>query len=316
MSSLNIGVVQVASFMAPGDGAKTKETNLQTIFRYIDQLVSMNPTVDMIVFPELFLNGYDATIWDEMAEIIPSGPTIQALCNKAKEVQKWIVPGSLVERGNDGKLYNTALLISPEGEIKLKYRKVFIPYPLEVSAPGNEFPVFEIPGVGKVGFVICADGHYPESIRNLVMKGAELIIKPTLQGEWIGGLRNHTPIAITRAIENQCYVISVNQAGPIGMGNTVAVDPEGRIIEELNIHESFTFIYVDFEEVRRIRETGSCGMFGFLKMLKEFKDNGSNVDECYVNDISQAPVYNNLTFPHPKQPTDIIRYDCKKTTYV
>ena len=316
MSSLNIGVVQVASFMEPGDGAKTKETNLQTIFSYIDKLVFMNPTVDMIVFPELFLNGYDSTIWDEMAESIPNGPTIQALCNKAKEVQKWIVPGSLVERGDDGKMYNTTLLISPMGEIKLKYRKVFIPYPLEVSTPGNEFPVFEIPGVGKVGFVICADGHYPESIRNLVMKGAELIIKPTLQGEWIGGLRNHTPIAITRAVENQCYVISVNQAGPAGMGNTVAVDPEGRIIEELNIQESFTFIYVDFEEVRRVRETGAFGMFGFLKMLKEFKEDGCNVDECYANDISQAPVYNNLTFPHPKHPTDIIRYDLKKPANV
>jgi hypothetical protein len=101
---------------------------------------------------------------------------------------------------------------------------------------------------------------YPEAARNLALKGAEVILKPTLQGEWIGGIRNHTHIAITRAIENQCFVVSISQPSPLGMGNSVAVDPEGRIIEELGTTESFTFVYLNLNEVRRVREAGLAGM--------------------------------------------------------
>ncbi|OCA87197.1 carbon-nitrogen hydrolase family protein [Pseudobacillus wudalianchiensis] len=308
MSYLNMAIVQVASPSMSQDLEQRKEKNLEKMMEYIDQVCFVNPTIDLIAFPELYLNGLEAVYWKEMAEPIPNGPMVQELIEKAKQINKWLVPGSFFELGENGSVYNTAILISPQGEIVLKYRKVFIPYPLEPSTPGNEFPVFEIPNIGKVGFLICADGHYPEAARNLALKGAEVIIKPTLQGEWIGGLRNHTPVAITRAIENQCFVVSINHPSPIGMGNSVAVDPEGRIIEELGIAESFTFVHLNLEEVRRVRENGSCGMFGFLKMLKEFKEAGCNVDECYEDGIENAEVYKNLSFPHAKTPDQITRY--------
>ncbi|KKB33445.1 carbon-nitrogen hydrolase family protein [Bacillus thermotolerans] len=314
MSYLNMAIVQAATPGTHPDPIERKKENLDKMLEYIDQVCSVNPTIDLICFPELYLNGLDTLNWKVMAESIPNGPSVQELMLKAQQVKKWIVPGSLCELGEDGKVYNTAMLISPQGEIVLKYRKVFIPYPLEPSASGNEFPIFEIPNIGKVGFLICADGHYPESARNLALKGAEVIIKPTLQGEWIGGLRNHTPVAITRAIENQCFVVSVNQPSPIGMGDSVAIDPEGRIIEQLGIAESFTFVNLNLEEVRRVRETGSCGMFGFLKMLKEFKEAGSNVDECYEAGIEHADVYKNLSFPHAKTPDQISRYERQKNT--
>lgn len=308
MSYLNMAIIQIASLSTHPDPQQKKQENLDRMMAYIDQVCFMNPTVDLIAFPELYLNGVDPLNWREMAESIPSGPTVQKLIEKAKQIKKWLAPGSFFELGENENVYNTAILISPEGEIVLKYRKVFIPYPLEPSAPGNDFPVFEIPAIGKVGFLICADGHYPESARNLALKGAEVIIKPTLQGEWIGGLRNHTPVAVTRAIENQCFVVSINQPSPIGMGNSVAVDPEGRMIEELGSAESFTFLHLNLEEVRRVREHGSCGMFSFLKMLKEFKEADCQVDECYKNGLEHAAVYENLSFPHPKTPDQITRY--------
>ncbi|RJS61852.1 carbon-nitrogen hydrolase family protein [Bacillus sp. PK3_68] len=308
MSYLNMAIIQVASPSASSDPGEKKRENLERMMWHIDQVCFINPTIDLIAFPELYLSGVEPIKWRKMAEPIPNGPIVQKLIEKAKQINKWLVPGSFFELGEDEKVYNTMILISPQGEIVLKYRMVFIPYPLEPSSPGNEFPVFEIPHIGKIGFLICADGHYPESARNLALKGAEVIIKPTLQGEWIGGLRNHTPVAITRAIENQCFVVSINQPSPVGMGNSVAIDPEGRIIEELGIAESFTFVHLNLEEVRRVRENGSCGMFGFLKMLKEFKEEGCNVDECYRNGIENADVYKNLSFPHAKTPDQITRY--------
>lgn len=309
MSELRLAIVQIASSSIQEDPKRKVEENLAKMIGYIDQIAMMNPRTEMIAFPELYINGVDPVNWRKMAEPIPEGPITQQLITKAKEVGMYIAPGSYFELGDDGNVYNTAILIAPDGEIVLKYRKVFIPYPLEPSHPGNEFPVYDIPNIGKIGFVICADGHYPESIRNLALKGAEVILKPTLQGEWIGGLRNHTPVAITRAIENQCYVVSIGQPSPIGMGDSVVVDPEGRIIEQLGVAESFTFVTLNLNEVRRVREEGSCGMFGFLKMLKEFKEQGCNVDEAYQRGIENGEVYKKLTFPHPKEPMQLKKFD-------
>ncbi|WP_289138261.1 carbon-nitrogen hydrolase family protein [uncultured Brevibacillus sp.] len=312
MSYLNLALVQIASPSTHPDLQARKRENYEKLAYYVDMIANMNPAVDLIAFPELYLNGLDPVNWLQMAEPIP-GPLTELLCEKARQHRKWLAPGSLFEQAeNPNEAYNTAILISPEGEIVMKYRKVFIPYPLEQSKPGHDFPVYEIPNIGKVGFIICADGHYPEATRNLALKGAEVIIKPTLQGDFIGGTRNHLPIAITRAIENQCFVVSINHPNPIGMGNSVAVDPEGRIIEQLGDSESFTIVYLNLEEVRRVRENGSMGMFGFLKMLKGFKESGIQVDECYSADITKAPLYQSLQTPFPKTPADIQKYSSSR----
>jgi len=308
MSYLNVALVQVASPSYHPDIEQRKQENYEKLEYYVDTISNMNPIVDLITFPELYLPGLDPENWRSAAEPIP-GPLTDKLCQTAKKYKKWLAPGSIVERAeNEGEAYNTALLISPEGEIVMKYRKVFIPYPLELSIPGDDFPVYEIPNIGKVGFLICADGHYPEAARNLALKGAEVIIKPTLQGDWIGGQRNNIPIAITRAVENQCFVLSINHPNPIGMGHSVAIDPEGRIIEELGDSESFTIVYLNLEEVRRVREYGSMGMFGFLKMLKEFKESGKSVDECYQVGIEEAPIYQTFEKPNAKTPAEIRKY--------
>ncbi len=306
---LNMALVQIASPSMHPDLNQRKRENFAKMEFYIDMIFNANPSMDLIAFPELYINGIDIINWFNMAESIP-GPITELFCAKAKQYKKWLVPGSIIEKGNNpGEAYNSALLISPEGEIVMKYRKVFVPYPLEPSTPGDQFPVYEIPGICKVGFMICSDGHWPEAARNLVLKGAEVIIKPTLQGHWIGGTRNHTEIAVTRAVENQCYLVSINQPSPLGMGDSLAVDPEGRIIERLGSSESFTMVYLNIEELRRIREMGFAGMFSFIKMLKELKEMGRPVDECYTRGLTEAPIYQTFKNPNPKTPAEIKKYN-------
>ena len=308
MSYLNVALVQVTSPSMNPDIELRKLENYEKLAYYVDLISFMNPTVDLITFPELYLPGFDPINWYETAEPIP-GPMTDRLCQLAKKYKKWLVPGSMFEKfDKPGEAYNTTMLISPEGEIVMRYRKVFIPYPLEPSTPGCEFPVYEIPNIGKIGLMICADGHYPECARNLALNGAEVIIKPTFQGDWIGGVRNSTPIIITRAVENQCFVVSVNHPNPMGMGHSAAIDPEGRVIEELGDSESFTIVYLNMDEVRRVREYGSLGMFGFLKMLKGFKESGIAVDGCYQAGLENAPVYQTFDFPYAKTPDDIKKY--------
>ncbi len=228
-----LAMVQLASDVDNLDLEARKAGQKAKIDRYLDTILGIDPVVDLLVFPETTVSGFDPAHWTALAESIP-GPTSDYFCRKASELGTWICPGSIIEKrvGLDG-TYNTSLLISPSGEIVLKYSKVFVPYPFEQSLRGSDFPVCEIPGVGRVGIMICADHAVPEVARNLAFNGAELILNPTCQGIFIGGIRHLVPLTQVRAIENQCYLVAVNQAAPQGMGHSLACDPEGRILEEL-----------------------------------------------------------------------------------
>lgn len=305
---LNLSMLQAASVSDHEDPKERIKENFKKMEYYIDSIARTNPAINMIVFPEFYLSGglKEREEYDVIAENIP-GPLTELLARKAQEHRVWLVPGSMVEKHEQDheKTYNTAILISPDGEIVLTYRKVFIPYPLELSESGSDFPVYNIPNIGKVGFLICADHHFPEAARNLALNGAEVIIKPTLQGHWIGGRRNHSPFALARAVENQCFFVSVNQPSPIGMGDSVAYDPEGRLLEQLCSSEAWTVVNINLDEVRRVREMGFAGMFSFLKMLKEIKEAGHKIDHCYQRGIENAPVYETLKYSNPKTPNEI-----------
>jgi formamidase len=91
------------------------------------------------------------------------------------------VPGSVWERRPEG-IYNTALVLSPEGELVTTYRKCFPWQPYEASPPGRRVVTFEIEGVGKVGLAICHDGAFPEVFRQLAWDGAEAVLQVVLTG--------------------------------------------------------------------------------------------------------------------------------------
>lgn len=108
----------------------------------------------------------------------------------AKELHICIVPGTVVERhvvkktekeGEEIRLYNTAYFISHDGQILGSYRKKNIWHPERphlTSSGTDPHEVFDTP-VGKIGFLICWDLAFPEAFRELIAKGAEIIIIPT-----------------------------------------------------------------------------------------------------------------------------------------
>jgi deaminated glutathione amidase len=301
-----VAMVQVASDLENLNLEARKATQKAKIDRHLETILGIDPVVDLLVFPETCVAGFDPTYWVSLAESIP-GPTSDYFCGKASELGKWICPGSIIERrpGEDG-THNTSLLISPLGEIVLRYSKVFVPYPFESSHRGKDFPVYEIPGVGRVGIMICADHAVPEVARNLAFEGAEIILNPTCQGPFIGGLRHLVPLSQVRAMENQCYLIVVNQAAPQGMGHSLACDPEGRILEELESEEAFAVVTIDTEEVRRVREYGSFGVSNqFLKMVRDCQEEGGPLDLCYRNGLHNAPVFETLSGRAPKTTGEI-----------
>src|SRR4051812_76918 len=164
----------------PNDPVATQEA----FFEEAPRLNRAFPAADVLLYPELHLTGLapfgsaPAAAPVAADEPIP-GPLTDRLCELARELQTWLVPGSLYERGDDGKVYNTAIAISPEGEIVAKYRKIFPWRPWERLAIGNELVTFDIPGVCRVGLMICYDGWFPEVPRNLAWMGADVILHPS-----------------------------------------------------------------------------------------------------------------------------------------
>ncbi len=134
----------------------------------------------------------------EIAEPIP-GPTTDYFGELAQQHGLHIVL-SLYERDRH-LVYNSAVLLGPDGKLLGKYRKVCLPHG-EVEkgiAPGHDYPVFETK-FGKVGMMICYDGFFPEVARELSNRGAEVIAWP------VWGC--NPQLAKARACENHVYVIS------------------------------------------------------------------------------------------------------------
>lgn len=195
------------------------------------------------------------------------GPLSDRLCEIARRERRWLLPGSIYERDND-KTYNTSIVISPDGEIVAKYRKIFprYPYESEVTA-GDSFCVFEVPGVGKFGISICYDMWFPELIRALAWVGAEVILHPTMTPTPDRELE--IVLSQSSAITNQCYFIDINGVGPWGGGRSMIVDPDGRVLQKAASQETILTEILDLDRVKFTREYGNLGLTQTLKQLRD-----------------------------------------------
>jgi formamidase len=202
---------------------------------------------------------------DQVAQTIP-GPLTDQICALARETGKWIVPGSIVERDGES-LHNTALAISPDGEVVARYRKLFPWMPHETSVPGDQYVTFDIPGVGRFGLAICYDGWVPEIIRSLAWMGAEVILQPTYTRT--SDRAQELILAQANAIANQVYVVNPNIGQIFGTGRSVVVDPEGRVLAEGGNGEEFLTLFLDLDLVATIREYGTAGLNALWKQLRE-----------------------------------------------
>jgi predicted amidohydrolase len=134
----------------------------------------------LIVLPELADSGYVFDSAEELARLaqpIPDGQSAQRLIALATELEVYIVSG-LAEVAGDA-FYNSAILCGPEGYIGT-YRKMHLWYRENLFFEKGDLglPVFATP-LGNIGIAICYDGWFPETFRQLAMKGAEVICVPT-----------------------------------------------------------------------------------------------------------------------------------------
>ena len=249
------------------------------------------PGVDLVLAPELHLSGQPGLLEeqsgypDEVAVSVP-GPLTDALSGLAREHRVWLVPGTVFERADDGRIHNTALAFSPAGELVARYRKVFPWQPHEECAPGDRFVTFDIPDVGRIGLAICYDGNFPEVFRQLAWMGAELVLQPTLTTT--SDRAAELVLARANAIVNQLYVVNLNAPAPAGLGRSVVVDPEGIVRVEAGAGEELVTDVIDLDAVTRVRDHGLAGV---SRMWDQLMRTGPQID---------LPVYGGRLQPRPR----------------
>jgi deaminated glutathione amidase len=240
----------------------SNKDNRYLIQKEIEAVKRRYPWVKMVVVGELATYGSSPAA----AEALP-GEAESFYCDVARDNNIWLLPGTIFEK-NEDRIYNTASVISPAGEVVGRYRKMFPWCPYETGVtPGEDYLVFDVPEVGRFGVSICYDQWFPETTRTLAWMGAEVILCPTMTGSIDRELE--LTLARANAITNQCYFFNINVAGDLGNGKSIVVGPDGAVLHQSGEVGEAIPIEVDLNHVRRVRERG---VFGLCQPLKSFRD--------------------------------------------
>jgi N-carbamoylputrescine amidase len=212
----------------------------------------------LVCLQELTLSPYFAVTPDGPSangtapEEIPDGPTTQFATEMAREAGTHVHASLFEQAGDGGELgFNTAICVSPEGELVARTRKQHIPvtagyYEDRYFRPGDTgTPVIELAG-GRFGFPTCWDQWFPELARAYSLGGAEVLVYPTA----IGSEPDHPDfdtqplwerVISANGIANGTFMVAVNRIGdeaPLRFyGSSFVSDPYGRILAQAPRHE-------------------------------------------------------------------------------
>ena len=229
-------------------------------------LVRAEAGADLVVLPELWsAGGFSYREWPSRSQDV-SGSVVSALAGAARDAGVWLHGGSIAEHpatgetGPEGKsLWNTSVLIAPDGSVVATYRKIhrfgFAGGEPRLMEAGEDIVVTDIAGV-CAGLSTCYDLRFPELYRAQVDRGAKVFVIPAAWPEarvdaWSLLLR-------ARAIEDQCFVIGCNTAGThadtaMG-GHSAVIAPTGEVLAEAGSDQEVLRVDIDPVAVDEFRD--------------------------------------------------------------
>lgn len=259
--------------------------NTELAIRYITEAKADG--ADFVLFPECFLSAYQ---FPKICEILQSVEEIETndefakwcedaldddctYLEKIRRVAKELSIGVEITCLTKGKKYpqNTAFIIDRDGSIILKYSKVHTcDFDLErYLESGKEFKVCHFDGI-CIGVMICYDREYPESARELMMQGAELILVPN-DCDCVRPLRLRE--LSVEAMQNMVGIAMANPPGE-NSGCSCAFHPmvwghqENSIIVADEEFEGLVYAVFDMESIRKYRDTEDLGKFRKVSAYK------------------------------------------------
>ena len=262
MNKINIALCQM-------NVVANKEKNIEKAIQMIKE--SKKQGADLAVLPEMFNCPYENEKFIEYAEELNDSQTLNEIAKIAKEESIHILAGSIPELEKDDEnstsIYNTATLFDNNGKLLGKHRKMHL-FDIDVKgkiyfkesdtlSAGNEFTVIETE-LATLGIGICYDIRFVELSRIMALNGAEILVFPGAFNLTTGPA--HWEILFkSRALDNQVYAIGVapaldKDASYNSFGHSIAVNPWGEIIEELDYEEGLKLVEIDLDEIKRIRE--------------------------------------------------------------
>jgi len=229
------------------------EANIEKVKQTLAEIADQKP--DLAILPELWTTGYDLPrlekIADQEAERLTS-----ILGELARKHNLHLIAGSVAKKTEQG-IYNTLLAFNRHGEKVGEYEKAHLIRLMDEEkymAAGKRLGLFELENIPCAG-VICYDIRFPEWIRRHVLEGAQILFVPA---EWPRSRLAHWKnLLVSRAIENQCYVIACNRVGSDPnnefAGHSMVIDPWGEILLEAGLEETVLIGEIDLELVADVR---------------------------------------------------------------
>ncbi|WP_422040975.1 N-carbamoyl-D-amino-acid hydrolase [Roseibium sp.] len=293
-------IVTAALQMGPIQKADTRKDVVERMIALLDRAKDAGAT--LAVFPELALTTFFPRWYmEDQAEVdswfeteLPSAET-RPLFDRAKAYGIGMYLG-YAEKTPDGHHFNTSILLSPQGDIIGKYRKIHLPGHADYDTkrafqhlekryfePGDlGFPVWRSQG-GILGMCICNDRRWPETYRVMGLQGVEMVMlgfnTPAVNSQMSqegpeDRLFHHRLSVQAGAYQNATWVIAVAKAGvedghPL-IGGSLIVDPNGKIVAESKTEDDEILVHAcdldlcnfgketifDFARHRRIEHYG------------------------------------------------------------
>jgi predicted amidohydrolase len=279
-------VTVAAAQLGPIQKADSRESVVARMVALMEQAKAKGAT--FIVYPELALTTFfprwyheDRAEADSWFEASMPSPVTQPLFDTAKALGMAMSFG-YAELTPDGHHFNTSILVDKAGKVVGKYRKVHLPGHVEFDPershqhlekryfePGDlGFPVWNFEG-GLMGMAICNDRRWPETYRVMGLQGVEMVVlgfnTPSVNSqrpdERIEDRLFHHRLSVQAgAYQNATWVVAVAKAGDEDghhcMGGTLIVDPNGKIVGEIDHEEDGVLVHAcDLDDTAFGKET-------------------------------------------------------------
>ena len=242
-----------------------KEKNI----RQLEKILASGKTegADLVTLPEMFACPYETGNFPLYAEP-QGGPSWQALSALASKYGIYLSAGSMPELSGPGsRVYNTAYVFGRDGRQIGKHRKAHL---FDINVEGGQcFKESDTLSAGdyigcfdtefcRIGLCICYDFRFPETARLMAQDGAKIILVPAAFNMTTGPA--HWELMFRqRAVESQCYVIGTAPARDpessyTSWGHSIAVDPWGRILTQMDEKEGIRIVELDLDYVDKVRQ--------------------------------------------------------------